>query len=90
MSEKSDNKNIQNGNGARKKSDRSPSPNPFASYISSSPTNLSPRSEASTSASVSPRSPRFQTEYFQNGMKINGSNATQAMLTAGIYFQHIN
>lgn len=63
---------------------RSPSPNPFLSYLSSSPSNVSPRSEGSTSNSASPRSPR---DFFSNGMKIpvNGASVTNSMLTAGIF-----
>jgi hypothetical protein len=58
------------------------SPNPF-SFLSSSPNNTSPRSDISaSSASNSPRSPRFQV----NGMPINGSSVSKAMLTAGKYF----
>jgi hypothetical protein len=63
-------------------SNRSPSPNPFLQYLSSSPSNISPRSEGSVS--ISPRSPRFQ----NNGMRMpgspfNGSSISNDMLTAG-------
>ena len=59
--------------------ERDTSPNPF-SFLSSSPSNISPRSDISaSSASNSPRSPRFQV----NGMPINGSSVSKVMLTAG-------
>lgn len=90
------NGNDESNNG--KTTARSSSPNPFLNYLSLSPTNMSPRSDTgSTSASVSPRSPRFQTDYFQNGIKIpNGAtqpataavhvgspSAASSMLTSG-------
>ena len=63
----------------KKTNGRDTSPNPF-SFLSSSPSNISPRSDISaSSASNSPRSPRFQV----NGMPINGSSVSKAMLTAG-------
>lgn len=78
-----------NKNEANKRKDsnnRSPSPNPFLNYLSSSPSNISPRSD-NTSASVSPRSPRLNN---QNGIRIgsgsgnslNGTSISNAMLTA--------
>lgn len=75
---------VENGSKDRK---RSPSPNPFMSYISTSPSQVSPRSDSGSATSASPRSPRFQTEGFHpNGMRIplNGSSASisNAMLTA--------
>lgn len=76
---------VENGSKDRK---RSPSPNPFMNYISTSPSQVSPRSDSGSATSASPRSPRFQTEGFHpNGMRIplNGSSASisNAMLTAG-------
>lgn len=85
MSENNNKNNQQKDvNNQRKDSNnRSPSPNPFLNYLSSSPKNISPRSDT-TSASVSPRSPRFAN---QNGISIgnplNGASITNAMLTAG-------
>lgn len=84
MSENNNKNNQQKDvNNQRKDSNnRSPSPNPFLNYLSSSPKNISPRSDT-TSASVSPRSPRFAN---QNGISIgnplNGASITNAMLTA--------
>lgn len=87
MSE-SNEKSINNGNNnnsSKNKKERSPSPNPFTQFLSSSPSNISPRSEnGNNTPSISPRSPRFQTE-FQNGMRIpinNTSSISNAMLTA--------
>lgn len=78
MSDKQDNNSS---NSDKKNSPRPSSPNPFLSYLSTSPTtnNQSPRSDTSSS----PRSPRFQTD-FQNGLRIPISNAsiTNSMLTA--------
>ena len=74
------------GGGSKKDSarDRSPSPNPFLSYLSSSPSKSDNGNGGS--ATPSPRSPRFQTEFFQNGgarIPMNGANISQAMLTTG-------
>lgn len=74
MSEKENKQSNTNGNNGR-----SNSPNPFSFLSSSPPSNISPRSDISTSASNSPRSPRFHV----NGMPINGSSVSKAMLTAG-------
>lgn len=82
-----------NGESGKSSKDRkrSPSPNPFFNYISTSP-QISPRSDSGSATSASPRSPRFQTEGFQhpNGMKIpvNGGGVSPGsipnpMLTAG-------
>ena len=76
-------KNISGDKDAKRdaKSNRSPRPNPFISYLSSSP-NISPRSEASSSsASASPRSPNQSL----NGKRIPISpNAIpSSFLTAG-------
>jgi hypothetical protein len=83
--------NINNGNSSSSSNNRSTSPNPFSNYLySTSPLNQSPRSENSggTPTSVSPRSPRLQSELFQNGMRIpmppmSGAALTNSMLTAG-------
>ncbi len=75
--------NNENNKNSKNKKDRSPSPNPFTQFLSSSPSNISPRSDSS--ANASPRSPRFQTE-FQNGMRIpinNSTSISNAMITAG-------
>lgn len=80
------NENNNNNNDIKKSSNRPPSPNPFLNYLSTSPSNISPRSDSS--ASASPRSPRFQTEFFQNGMKIptSGAAGSSNPLTAGISY----
>ena len=80
MSNEQKEENNKNNN-----TNRSSSPNPFLNYLSSSPSNASPRSDTSNSLSASPRSPK---DMLQNGMKIpfNGSNITNSMLTAGNYF----
>lgn len=59
MSESNSNNKSQNPSDS-KKINRSGSPNPFMQFISTSPSNNSPRSD-SDSVNVSPRSPRFQT-----------------------------
>lgn len=69
---------MENNDKASESKKRPESPNPFLSYLSSSPSQNSPRSDAS--ASASPRSPR------QNGIKIpliSGASISQSMLTAG-------
>jgi hypothetical protein len=67
-------------NNNNKTNARDSSPNPFLNYLSLSPNNLSPRSDTSgpNSATVSPRSPRFQTEFFQNGIRIPPTTTTTA------------
>lgn len=64
--------NNKDVNDKRKDSNnRSPSPNPFLSYLSSSPSQISPRSDK---VNNSPRSPRF-----------NPNGISNAMLTAGLF-----
>lgn len=61
----------------QRKSNRSPSPNPFVPFLSTSPSNVSPRSDLTGSPSISPRSPRFQ----NGGIKIGQNGVSQEILT---------
>ncbi len=76
-------KNENNYNNTPKRTDeKSNSPNPFSQLLSTSPSNLSPRSDNN---GTSPRTPK-QNE-FSNGLRIQAdspSSISNAMLTSGI------
>lgn len=78
--EKSDSKKI------NESQNRSASPNPFLQFISTSPSNNSPRSDEN----VSPRSPRFQNGGVSigNGSPRDSNGSPRDMFTGGKFSFH--